>query len=121
MFLPSRYVTTTAWYDIATFKANGWNASSFLLIADSIIYKINLGYDLKQNSYIARCGAKNLITDETNSRIGYKVINNTLHIYHKPAKNRITLTCLGYGTENELAVFSFAKTSFTDADMDKIC
>lgn len=109
------------WCEIATYSYNGWNASKFIMIGADSIYLVEFGYDVNNKTYLTRCNAVKVFGRD--KIIGFKVINNVLHIYIKAVKNSYSsIACLGLRTENyPLVQFNYKVTDLTDNDMDKIC
>lgn len=111
---------SNAWNEIATFSFNAWNRSSFALVCGEVICTIAYGHESNSNGYLSRCVA----TWITNKRfkIGFKVINDILHIYIKndSVTQLISICCLGLCTENNITSFKLRNTTLEDADMDKI-
>ena len=107
------------WCEIATFNWHSWNISSFTLFCGTIIYRISFGHEPNDNGYLTRCTAYTMNT-LISKRVGFKVINNELHIYCKSQYAFTSVTCIGYCTENALAKFELKVTSLEDGDMDKI-
>lgn len=107
------------WCEIATFNWHYWNGSSFTLFCGNVIYLVYFGHEPNGNGYLTRCKAYNINTSMSN-RVGFKVINNELHIYFKSDYIFTSVTCIGYCTENALAKFELKATSLEDSDMDKI-
>lgn len=109
------------WCEIATFECYEWNVSTFMLFVEQSIYGISFGYDLNGNTYLSRSDGINLITNTRDSKIGFKVIDNVLHIYYKQKSINLAVVCVGITTENIQTTFSLSPTELLDSDMDKIC
>lgn len=107
------------WCEIATFYYTGWNVSSFVLFYGRAIYAIEYGHELN-NGYLSRCVVNNINTAVNSKRVGFKVVDNKLHIYFKSSNVFISATCIGLSTENVLTKFELKVTSLEDGDMDKI-
>ena len=111
---------SNAWNEIATFSFNIWNKSSFTLVCGGGVCIITYGHEPNSNGYLTRC----VVTWITNKRfkIGFKVINDILHIYIKNdnVTQLISICCLGLCTENNITSFKLRNTTLEDADMDKI-
>ena len=115
-------VGSNDWCEIATFECHTWNISTFMLFVEHSIYGVSFGYDLNGKTYLSRSDGINLITSILNSKIGFKVIDNVLHIYYKKkGAINISVACIGATTENSQATFSLSGTELSDSDMDKIC
>lgn len=115
-------VGSNDWCEIATFECHTWNISTFMLFVEHSIYGVSFGYDLNGKTYLSRSDGINLITSTRNSKIGFKVIDNVLHIYYKKkGAINISVACIGATTENSQATFSLSGTELSDSDMDKIC
>lgn len=115
-------VSSNDWCEIATFECYTWNISTFMLFVEHSIYGVSFGYDLNGKTYLSRSDGINLITSTRNSKIGFKVIDNVLHIYYKKkGAINISVACIGATTENSQATFSLSGTELSDSDMDKIC
>lgn len=109
-----------AWCEIATYSYNNqWNTSKFIIIGADSIYLVEYGYDLYNKTYLNRCNAAKVFGHD--KIIGFKAINNVLHIYIKQDNNFSSIACLGLHTENyPLIQFNYKVTDLTDNDMDKI-
>ena len=88
--------------------------------ADSI-YLVEYGHDADSKTYLNRCNAFKVFG--LDQIIGFKEIDNVLHIYIKQINNSYSsIACLGLQTENyPLIQFNYKASDLTDNDMDKIC
>lgn len=111
---------SNAWNEIATFSFNVWNTSTFTLFCGGDICVINYGHEPNSNGYLSRCDAIWLTNKDI--KVGFKVLNNILHIYIKNDRvtRFISICCLGLCTENNITSFKLRNTTLEDADMDKI-
>jgi hypothetical protein len=109
------------WCEIATYSYGGWNASRFIMIGAESIYLVEYGHDVNGKTYLTRCNAVKVFGRD--KIIGFKAINNVLHIYIKQTNNAYSsIACLGLRTENyPLVQFNYKVTDLTADDMDKIC
>lgn len=109
------------WCEIATYShGNNWNTSKFIIIGADSIYLVAYGYDLNNKTYLTRCNAVKVFGRD--KIIGFKAINNVLHIYIKQVNTFSSIACFGFQTENyPLVQFNYKATDSTDSDMDKIC
>ena len=90
------------------------------MIGVDSIYSVRYGHDANSGTYLARCNATKVFGHD--QIIGFKEINNVLHIYIKQINNYSSIACLGLSTENyPLIQFGYKATDLTDNDMDKIC
>lgn len=113
-------ISKNDWIEIATFYSTSWNVSSFSISFGAEIYTI--GFGSTPTGYIERCNAYLVTSNKANSHIGFKVIDNVLHIYAKPTQNAKILQAniLCYQTEGEKCNFSLSSTNMQDSDMDLI-
>lgn len=111
---------SNVWNEIATFSFNIWNKSSFTLVCGDNICIITYGHEPNSNGYLTRCGVTRIANKSF--KIGFKVINDILHIYIKNdnVTKHMSICCLGLCTENNITSFELRNTTFEDADMDKI-
>lgn len=111
------------WIEVLTFDYTSWNKSSVLFSFGTIIYKIDFGST--PEDYLSRCSAINIVTNSTDSNVGFKIINNVLHAYIKSYSSIgitgvFNIVKLAYYTENCKCSFYFKATELLDSDMDKI-
>ena len=114
-------IDNNVWCEIATYSYNHWNTSSFIMIGADSIYLVEYGHDKNNETYLTRCNAAKVFGRD--QIIGFKEINNVLHIYIKQINNSYSsIACLGLSTEiYPLIQFDYKATDLTDNDMDKIC